>query len=89
LQIAFPWIFYCFIGFLDVDQVFCIFDRILGSKKLEILAILAVALISNKERTLLKCQKYHEIMAAFDDSLINEKVSENITNYREKKKSRL
>ena len=67
LQIAFPWIFYCFIGYLDVDQIFCVFDRMLGSKNLEILALLSVAIISNKEQSILNCQKYHEVMSVFDD----------------------
>ena len=87
MQIAFPWIFYCFIGVLDVDQVFSIFDRIIGSKKLEILAILAIAIISNKERQILKCNKYQEIMSLFED-LNEENVSENLKIYYERKKTR-
>ena len=88
LQIAFPWIFYCFIGVLDVDQVFCVFDRILGSKSLEILAILSVAIISNKQTTILKSQKYHDVLAIFDD-LIEENVNDNLKQYLERKKYRI
>lgn len=85
MQIAFPWIFYSFIGVLDVDQVFSVFDRILGSKKLEILAILSVALISNKEKEILKCRKYQEIIDLFDD-LVEENVNDNLKLFYEKKK---
>lgn len=77
MEIAFPWIFYCFIGYLDIDQIFSIFDRMIGSKKLEIISIISAAIIINKEKYIYKCQKYQEIINIFED-ILDEDVNENL-----------
>ena len=44
LKIAFPWIFYCFIGYLEVSEIFLLFDRIIGFDTVEVVPILAAAI---------------------------------------------
>lgn len=51
---------------------------------MEILAILSAAIISNKEKQILKCQKYQEILVIFND-LTHENVNENLKIFNEKK----
>ena len=50
LRIVFPWMFYCFIGYINLEQFFLLLDRIIGSKSLEIIPLYCMALLF-KEKT--------------------------------------
>ena len=50
LKIVFPWIFYCFIGYVSTEQFFLILDRVIGSKSLELLPLYCVSILF-KEKT--------------------------------------
>lgn len=61
LSIAIQWMMYCFVGFLGVEQLFNLFDRIIGYNSLEIVAILAVGVLAKKTDKLLKCKTRERI----------------------------
>mmetsp|Transcript_40046 Transcript_40046/g.38580 ORF Transcript_40046/g.38580 Transcript_40046/m.38580 type:complete len:315 (-) Transcript_40046:21-965(-) len=67
LKTAFPWIFYCFVGFLEIDQVFLLYDRILGFESLEILPIMAAALFVFRANLILNCSNQEEFEELFAD----------------------
>mmetsp|Transcript_17451 Transcript_17451/g.29822 ORF Transcript_17451/g.29822 Transcript_17451/m.29822 type:complete len:542 (-) Transcript_17451:744-2369(-) len=54
LEIAFPWIHLAFAGFLQVEQVLLLWDRILGFDSLLLLPILAAAIFKYREFTILQ-----------------------------------
>ena len=71
---------YCFIGLLDTDQIFVLFDRIIGYNGLEIVAILAAAIFSSKADAITKCQSFKEVDDLFGN-LYEYKVIECIRNF--------
>jgi hypothetical protein len=46
LKIAFNWIFYGFAGYLEVDQVLAVWDRVLAWDSLLVLPVVAAAIFS-------------------------------------------
>jgi len=44
LKTAFPWMFYSFIGYLEVSEVFLLWDRVIGFNSVDVIAIFAAAL---------------------------------------------
>lgn len=67
LRVAFPWIFYSFIGYLEVDQIFLLWDRILGFESLEILPIFAAAIFVFRANLILNCSNQEEFEELFYD----------------------
>lgn len=56
IKIAYPWIAHCFVGFLEVDQIYLLWDRILGFESLEILPIFAAAIFVFRANLIQNCQ---------------------------------
>lgn len=54
VKIAFPWIQLAFVGFLEIDQVMHLWDRLIGYMDLTLLAIAAVAIFMHRSDTLLR-----------------------------------
>jgi hypothetical protein len=67
LQIAFKWIFYGFIGFLEVDQLYHLWDRVIGYDSLELLPIMAVAIFIFRANLILNCNTNDEFEENFYD----------------------
>jgi len=65
LPIAINWMIYCFIGFLSVEQLFCLFDRIIGYDSLEILAVLAVGIFVKRAEKIVKYKSRDRIEEVF------------------------
>jgi len=65
LKIAFPWLFYSFVGTLEVDQVFLLWDRIIGYDSLDILALMAVALFIYRGDMIMQSTTEEEIQDLF------------------------
>ncbi|ORX80627.1 hypothetical protein BCR32DRAFT_268775 [Anaeromyces robustus] len=68
LEIAFPWIIYSFIGMLDIEQIFLLWDRILGFDSLELIPLAAVCIFLYKKETLLQISNVNELKNAFADN---------------------
>jgi len=67
LDIAFNWIFYAFSGYLQVDQLLLLWDRILGFSSLYIIPVLAVSIFLFRSKYLLKVTSRQEIFDIFSD----------------------
>lgn len=67
LKTAFPWIFYAFVGYLDVDQIYLVWDRILGFESLEILPIFAASIFVFRANLILNCSTQEEFEELFLD----------------------
>lgn len=67
LRIAFPWIFYSFIGYIEVEQVFLLWDRVIGYDSLDIIVLLAVALFVYRSDALMQCTSKEETDDLFYD----------------------
>lgn len=65
LKIAFPWMMYCFIGYLGVEQIFLLLDRLLGYNDLELVPILAASIIVSRKADIVKSRSYAEIDKIF------------------------
>jgi len=61
LPIALQWMMYAFIGFLDVEQLFCLFDRIIGYNSLELLALLAAGIFMKKAEKIVRYKSREKI----------------------------
>lgn len=80
LKIAFPWIFYSFVGFIEVEQVYLLWDRMVGYDTPDILALLAVAIFVYRSDSIMQCTTKEEIDDLFYD-LSNFKVIPLIQNF--------
>lgn len=67
LKIAFPWIFYSFVGYIEVEQVFLLWDRVIGYDSLDIIVLLAVALFVYRSDALMQCTTKEEADDLFYD----------------------
>ena len=67
LKTAFPWIFYAFVGYLEIDQIYLIWDRILGFESLEILPIFAASIFVFRANLILNCSSVDEYDELFID----------------------
>jgi hypothetical protein len=67
LQIAFQWIQLGFVGFLEVDQLLLLWDRILGYNDTSLLAVLAASIFLFRAESLLSCTS-----ALFAEKLMSE-----------------
>ena len=55
------WIGFGFVGVLDVAETLLLMDRIVGSQRLECLAVVAAGLVLSRERWLLQCTTSDEL----------------------------
>jgi hypothetical protein len=65
LRIGFPMLYYAFIGYLEPDQIFLLFDRIIGFRGLEILAILAIGIFKNRHKQIFAAKEAKEVEVLF------------------------
>jgi len=68
LRIAFNWIVFGFAGYLEVDQILALWDRILAWDSLLLLPVLAAAILSFREERLLKCNTPEEMRHVLADA---------------------
>ncbi|CEO98196.1 Rab-GAP TBC domain-containing protein [Plasmodiophora brassicae] len=69
LRVVFPWLFTAFSGYLAVDQVLTLWDRILAYDSLELLAILASAIFLFRSKSVLNATSSDEIRDIFEDGI--------------------
>lgn len=67
LRTAFQWIYFSFVGVLEVDQIFLLWDRIIGFETLEILPILAAGIFVFRSNLILNCTNQEEFDELFLD----------------------
>jgi hypothetical protein len=67
LKTVFPWIYYAFVNVLEVQEVYYLYDRILGFESLEILAIASAAIFSFRANMIISCQSQDEYDELFLD----------------------
>lgn len=67
LKTVFPWIMFCFVGVLEVDQIYLLWDRIIGFESLEILPIFAASVFVFRANLILNCQNQEEYDELFND----------------------
>ena len=67
LRIAFPWIFYSFVGFIEVEQVYLLWDRMVGYDSPDIFVLLAVAIFVYRSDAIMQCSTKEEIDDLFYD----------------------
>ncbi|KAK2563145.1 TBC1 domain family member 19 [Acropora cervicornis] len=54
LRLAFNWLIYAFAGYLDTEQLLLLWDRIFAYDSMELLAVLAMAILSYRRANLLE-----------------------------------
>ncbi|KAJ9444733.1 hypothetical protein DIPPA_25431 [Diplonema papillatum] len=67
LEVVFPWIFTAFSGYLEVEQVLHLWDRILAYDSLWLLSVLAAAVFLWRGRSVLQAETPSDIRALFVD----------------------
>eukprot|EP01060_Flectonema_neradi_P018591 TRINITY_DN2545_c1_g1_i3.p1 TRINITY_DN2545_c1_g1~~TRINITY_DN2545_c1_g1_i3.p1 ORF type:complete len:507 (+),score=60.67 TRINITY_DN2545_c1_g1_i3:223-1743(+) len=67
LEIAFPWMFSAFSGYLEVDQLLHLWDRVIAYDNLLLFPILAAAIFLWRGKSILLCDSYNEIRHLFTD----------------------
>ena len=65
LDIAFPWLYSAFSGYLEVDQLLHLWDRILAYDSLLLLPLLAASIFLWRGRAILACESAAEVRALF------------------------
>lgn len=64
VKLVFKWLFFCFVGVLEVQQVFQLFDRII-SRGNQVLVFLALGIFTLKEEEILVCDtetQVHDVL---------------------------
>ena len=61
LTVAFPWLRGAFVGYLAVDQVLLLWDRILGFDSVEVLALVAYAIFAFRANELLELDSISDV----------------------------
>ncbi|XP_011403926.2 PREDICTED: TBC1 domain family member 19-like [Amphimedon queenslandica] len=67
LKIVFPWFLTGFVGYLSVEQIFILWDFIIGYESLEILAVLAAAIMEFRAKSLFQVSSAGDIEAVLSD----------------------
>lgn len=65
LSLAFPWMFSAFSGWLEVEQVLLLWDRILAYDSLELLALLAAAIFLFRAKSVMEATTPEDIQGIF------------------------
>ena len=55
LKTVFPWFFYAYVGALEVDQLYFLYDRVLGFESMEIFSIMAAGIFSFRANMIINC----------------------------------
>ena len=55
LKTVFPWIYYAFVGVLEVDQIYFIYDRVMGFESMEIFSVMAAGIFSFRANMIINC----------------------------------
>lgn len=63
----FPWLFYAYVGALEVDQLYFLYDRVLGFESMEIFSIMAAGIFSFRANMIINCQTQDEYDELFVD----------------------
>ena len=69
LSIAYPWIFSAFAGFLAIEQLLLLWDRVVGFDSLVPLVLLAVAIFGFKRDQIMACADPADAVGIFGRSL--------------------
>ena len=72
LKIVFPWMFYCFIGYINLEQFFLLLDRIIGSKSMEIIPLYCIALLFKEKTAILEAKNQSEIEEILEESMYDD-----------------
>lgn len=67
LLTAFPWIFNSFVGYLEISEIFLLWDRVIGFGSVELIAVLAAALFVYRSNLILNCTSQEEFDELFYD----------------------
>lgn len=81
LRIVFPWIFYCFVGYIEVEQFFLILDRIIGAQSLEILPLYCVSIMFKEKTAILESKTPAEVQEILEESLKEDVFLETVRDY--------
>lgn len=81
LQLVFPWIFYCFIGYIDIHQVFYLLDRIVATKSLDILVVYAMSLLYKEKIDILQLKSFDQIQGLLHKSMEKDVMQETVRSY--------
>ena len=55
LKTVFPWIYYAYVGVLEVDQIYFIYDRVMGFESMEIFSVMAAGIFSFRANMIINC----------------------------------
>jgi len=67
LSIVMPWIQFGFVGFLEPDQILLLWDRLIGYQSLNLLPVLAAAILIFRSNSILKAESAEDIKDVFQD----------------------
>ena len=73
--------FYCFVGYIDIQQIFYLFDRMIGMKSLDILALYAVSLIFKEKANILQAKSFDSIQEVLHRSMEEDIMQETVKYY--------
>lgn len=65
--VALPWVTRAFVGFMPVEEVLLLWDRVIGLDSLFPVALLAVAVVCFRRQVILSCQASREVLDAMSD----------------------
>lgn len=66
-ELAFDWLVFAFVGYLEVDQVLLLWDRVIGYDSLDVLALAAAALLRFRRDALMAAASEHEVADVLED----------------------
>ena len=67
LKVALPWIFYSFVGYLEVEQIYLLWDRVLGYDTLDIIPLAAVSIFDYRAEAIMQAGNQDEFYDLFYD----------------------
>jgi hypothetical protein len=68
VDLAFDWLVFAFVGYLEIDQVLLLWDRVLGYDSLDVLAVAAVAILRFRRDALLAATSEQDVADALDEA---------------------
>ena len=73
--------FYCFIGFINLEQFFLLLDRIIATKSLEIIPLYCVSLLFKEKTAILEARNQSEIEEILEESMYDDMFVETIREF--------
>lgn len=61
--------FYCFIGYISVEQFYLLFDRIIGTRSLEIVPLYCISLLFKEKTAILEAKSQSQIEEILEESM--------------------